>query len=230
MRLYRRELRRRILKVSVLSAIPYDRVIYPLRKYILFERKALYLQTMSDITNNTESRVQARLHRNLRSAILASRRTPDTGQIARHRRALRRHSLNVTRRAAADSTSHELTVIRYHFSSLRTQPSRHHLGIYDFNAPDLHILRTSCFRYPLLNDPKKLTCKHCGSQLWWEERSLNCCEIWRRSNSTSSPCKRLHLASLQFRRISTYQRKYNGLFSFTALGAGGCERRTWTKS
>ena len=142
---------------------------------------------MSDITNNTESRVQARLHRNLRSAILASRRTPDTGQIARHRRALRRHILNVTRRAAANSTSHELNAARYHFAGLRTQPSRHHVGIYPFNAPDLHIPQTSCFRYPLLNDPNNLTCKHCGSQLWCEGRSLNCCKSGAAANKSPDP-------------------------------------------
>ena len=162
---------------------------------------------MSDVTNNTEPRVQARLHRKLRSAILASRRTPDTGQIARHRRALRRHILNVTRRAAANSTSHELNAARYHFAGLRTQPSRHHVGIYPFNAPDLHIPQTSCFRYPLLNDPNNLTCKHCGSQLWCEGRSLNCCKSGAAAIPRLCPVSGYIWRLFNSEGFSTYQRK-----------------------
>lgn len=45
---------------------------------------------------------------------------------------------------------------------------------------------------------------------------------------------RLRPVSDQIRRLfnseafSTSQRKYNGLFSITALGAGGCEPKNWT--
>lgn len=79
--------------------------------------------------------LRARLLRNLRTAILASRRAPDTGQVAWRRRALRRHFLNTTRRAAASVNSHDSYAVRSDVSSLRTRPPRRPLGIHTFNAP-----------------------------------------------------------------------------------------------
>ena len=73
---------------------------------------------MSDLTNISEVRLRSRLNRNLRADIMASRRMPDTGQIARCRRALRHHIFNARRRA---------------------RQSPHLLGVYEFNAPELHI-------------------------------------------------------------------------------------------
>ena len=67
---------------------------------------------MSESTNDTEIRLRARLLRGLRAAILASRRTPDTGQIACRRRALRRHFLNVTRRTVTTSNSRDSYALR----------------------------------------------------------------------------------------------------------------------
>lgn len=190
---------------------------------------------MSESTDNNEARLRIRLERNLHTAILASRHTPDTGQIARLRRALRRHILNVRRRAAANSNSnsHELSTVHSHFSLLQNRrsapaPARPLLGVCAFNAPDLYIPETTSFRYPYLNDPNNFTCQHCGAQLWWEERSLNCC------NSGAAAIPRLRPVSDQIWRLfntnafSTSQRNYNVLFSFTALAAGGCESKTWT--
>ena len=188
---------------------------------------------MSDSSNNSEVRLRARLHRNLRTAILASRRTPDTGQIARRRRALRRHFLTVTRRAAASSNSHDLNAIRSLFSSLRNRQSSsantsRPIGVYAFNDPNLHIPQTTSFRFPVLHDHNNITCTHCGAQLWREERILNCCKsgaaVIPRLRPVSDHIWRL-FSSKEF---SNYQRKCNRLFSFTALGAGGCDNRTWT--
>ena len=83
---------------------------------------------MSESTNDTEIWLRARLLRSLRAAILASRRTPDTGQIASRRRALRRHLLYVTRKAAATSNSHDSYALRGNVSSLRNRPPRRPLG------------------------------------------------------------------------------------------------------
>lgn len=155
----------------------------------------------------SEVRLRSRLNRNLRAAIMASRRQPDTRQIARCRRALRRHLLGALRRAQRSSCL---------------------LGVNEFNAPDIHLPETSSFRFPILNDPNNFTCERCGAQLWWEERTLNCCK------SGAAEIPRLRPVSNHIWRLfsspefSTYQRNYNGLFSFTALAAGGCESRTWT--
>ena len=125
----------------------------------------------------TEIRLRARLLRGLRAAILASRRTPHTGQIACRRRALRRYFLNVTRRTAATSNSHDSHALRSNVPTLHNPPPRRPLGIYAFNAPNLYVPQTRYFRYPDLNDLKNFTCKHCGARLWWEERSFNCCNF-----------------------------------------------------
>ena len=101
---------------------------------------------MSESTNDTEIRLGARLLRDLRAAILASRRTPDTGQIACRRRALRRHFLNVTRRTAATtSNSRDSYALRSNVPTLRNPPPRRPLGIYAFNAPDYTSLREVIF-------------------------------------------------------------------------------------
>ncbi|CAN0028631.1 unnamed protein product, partial [Ectocarpus sp. 8 AP-2014] len=74
-------------------------------------------------------------------------------------------------------------------------------------------------------------CPHCDSHLWKEERTkrFSCCNngkyaihklrefplhIWHIYNTT------------EFQRN---QRKYNSLFSFTALSAGGLRKQTWTQ-
>lgn len=181
----------------------------------------------------SQATLRARLYRNLRVAIIASRRNRDTGQISRCRRALRRHFLNASRRAAANFNSHEVNVVRSHFASLRNaQSSRSRngclLGVYAFNDRDLHIPQTTSFRFPLLNDPNNITCQHCGSQLWKEERSLNCCKSGAAAIPRLRPVSDHIWHLFNSREFSTYQRKYNGLFSFTALAAGGCENGTWT--
>ena len=187
---------------------------------------------MSDSSNNSEVRLRARLHRNLRTAILASRRTPETGQIARRRRALRRNFLSVTQRAAANSNSRDLNAVRSHFCSLRNRQSSsantsRPISVYAFNDPNLHIPQTTSFRFLVLHGHNNITCTHCGAQLWREKRTLNCCKsgaaVIPRLRPVSGHIWRL-FSSPEF---SNYQRKFNGLFSFTALDAGGCDNRTW---
>ena len=164
---------------------------------------------MSDSTDDTETRLRARLHRSLRTAILASRRAPDNGQIARRRRALLRH-------------------VRGSSSLAAPAPSTPLLGVCAFNSPDLHIPEISNFRYPILSDPNNYTCQHCRSQLWWEERSLNCCKSGAAAIPHLRPVSDQIWRLFNTKAFSSSQRSYNGLFSFTALAAGGCETKTWT--
>ena len=56
-------------------------------------------------------------------------------------------------------------------------------------------------------------------------------QIRCRCNSTPSACLLVIIFGVSSARqhlFRTYQRKYNGLFSFTALAAGDCESRAWT--
>lgn len=154
----------------------------------LFERLAPYLDTCQRLPVIQKLGLAPVSLRNMGTAILAGRRTltpVKSGQIARCRRTLRRHFLNVTRGAAANSNSHGLHAGRSHFSSLRTRPPRRPLGTSAFNAPDLHIPEAAYFLDPDLNDPNNFACQHCGSRLWWEASKQD------HSNSSAAAITRL---------------------------------------
>ncbi|CAN0014081.1 unnamed protein product, partial [Pylaiella littoralis] len=81
---------------------------------------------------------------------------------------------------------------------------------------------------PELTHENNPICPHCTSQLWKEE-SLNCCNKGKYAipRLRSVPGDLMQLFSTSHFRKN--QRRYNGMFSFTALGAGGIEKRTWTQ-
>ena len=123
--------------------------------------------------------------------------------------------------------------MRSHFSSLRNRQSSsantsRPFGVYAFNDRNLHIPETTSFRFPVLHDHNNITCTHCVAQLWREERTLNCCKSGAAVIPRLRPVNDHIWRLFSSKEFSYYQRKYNGLFSFTALGAGGCDNRTWT--
>lgn len=113
------------------------------------------------------------------------------------------------------------------------QPPQSHnsssrLGVWNFNSPDLTVPQTSSFRYPLLTDERNVVCELCDSVLWWEERRYNCCNDGQQSIHPLAPIDPSLLRIFESPRFKASQRAFNNLFSFTALGAGGLRKRTWT--
>lgn len=167
------------------------------------------LSLLRSRTNSARTIEQATRRRAARAAILAERRR------SRH--------------------SDESSVIRDHYRRMRTP--RHNTpfhqepvfkGIREFNSPIDEDLVTT-FLYNDLTDERNHVCRHCESRLWKEEKRFSCCKngeyaihklrdiplnVW---NVYNTP---------EFRQN---QRKYNSLFSFTALSAGGVQKRTWTQ-
>ena len=83
----------------------------------------------------------------------------------------------------------------------------------------------------LLTHPDNFKCTSCAAFLWKEERKLkyNCCKGGKAAVfpfKAISPELWTIFSSNDFRRS---QRKSNGLLAFTALGAGGLDKRTWTQ-
>lgn len=144
-------------------------------------------------------------------------------------------------RAPHNQEREELDTVHEHFSRMRNRSnSNNHYqgtsallkGVQDFNRPQLPLPITSYgLNAPLLSDESNYVCPHCNARLWKEERRarVNCCnegkdvvapltaispELWNIFNSSA---------------FRANQRKYNGIFAFTALGAGGLQKRTWTQ-
>lgn len=189
--------------------------------------------------------------RNTRSStrhrLLAAERRARRAQILRENRAARRHSNNDLSEDDS-SDSDELSLVEQHFNRMRNRPQRlpsHDAmsdeednsenilyGIQEFDSPTVSFPSTPyTFKYPDLINENNYVCPHCKSALWKEERRhrLNCCNNGKYTIPSLQPVPQ-HLMSVfrssQFQRA---QRAYNGLFSFTALGAGGVDKRSWTQ-
>ena len=215
------------------SAKAFNGKLTALFPYLPGERPSLSVCSLSlKHVDNTQARLRIRLEQNLHAVIMASRRAPHSGQIACARRALRRRLINVPRRAAANSNAHDLRAVRSLFSSIRTRRSNRPpptplLGVCAFNDPALQISETTTFRFPVLNDPDNFTRQHRDAQLWWEKTPLSCCKSGAAVIPRLRPVSGHNWRIFNSEEFSTSQRKYNGLLSYTALGARGCEPKTW---
>lgn len=147
----------------------------------------------------------------------------------------------------------QVDVVQQHFNRMRNRPRRLPeipsfsdddevadsgdeellLGVQPFNSPTFEFPLTPYrLKFPSLDHERNYECPHCGSILWREERSArspNCCNNGRQTINRLIPMPP-HLSQI-FRtpHFRGAQRRYNGLFSFTALGAGGIQKRTWTQ-
>ena len=155
----------------------------------------------------------ARLRRATRAAILASRR-------------------------ARSSNENPLLLVRNHFRNLRSRsqpavqrnlPVVSAFGIQEFNS-NIHIPDTFAFEAVELNHVDNYVCPHCDVVLWKEERRrrYNCCpEVSYAINPLKDVNPELW-ETFHSREFHNNQRRYNSLFSFTALAADGMQKRTWT--
>lgn len=154
-------------------------------------------------------------------------------------------------RASNNASSSEADIVAEHFHRMRNRPMRRplnynlntdeaddddsdgeRLGVQDINSICVdYPLQPYQLQFPYLMDESNYVCPHCNSVLWKEERSsrYNCCNKGR---SAIHPLKIVPESVNSIFRSASFrkaQRRYNGLFSFTALGAGGMEKRTWTE-
>lgn len=155
---------------------------------------------------------------------------------ARARRAARARIL-ADRRDARNQTNSESASVHNHFRRMRSprHPSLFRQdpvfkGIRVFNSP-INETIVPTFAYNDLDHDRNYVCPHCGSQLWKEERAkrFSCC------NNGKYAINKLKEVPLNIWDIyntsefQRHQRKYNSLFSFTALRAGGLRTQTWTQ-
>lgn len=106
------------------------------------------------------------------------------------------------------------------------------LGVQDFNSPDVEYpLNQYQLKYAYLGDDNNYTCQHCHFMLWKEERiaRYNCCNKGISAIHALEPIPDNLRSVFQSASVRNGQRRYNGLFSFSALGAGGMEKRAWTQ-
>ncbi|CAN0285153.1 unnamed protein product, partial [Ectocarpus sp. 4 AP-2014] len=190
----------------------------------------------------------AREQRRRRAAAIAERRA--AGQIRIMRRTQNSQTQNNPMELdLTNDTDSETDVVMEHFNRMRNRPTRTsicsgsrgnrdesdesddvRLGVQDFHSPDVdYPLEPYQLKYPYLMHDKNFICSNCSSVLWKEEKSseYNCCNKGRSAILPLKPIPQ-HLRSIfQSAAFKNVQRRYNGLFSFTALGAGGVEKRTW---
>lgn len=204
--------------------------------------------TLERRTRGTERR--ARDQRRRRAAVVAERRA--AGRIRSTRRTqLPQPQNNSMELDLTSDTVSETDVVMQHFNRMRNRPVRRplnsthedrdennnsideRLGVQDFNSPSVEYpLQPYQLKYPYLMHEGNFTCRNCRSVLWKEEKSTryNCCNKGRSAIHPLKPIPQ-HMNSLfQSASFRNVQRSYNGLFSFTALGAGGIEKRTWTEA
>jgi len=92
------------------------------------------------------------------------------------------------------------------------------LGVVPFgditvSLPSEHVLRAPPLRHESNNK-----CRHCHAWTWAEE-SINCCSNGKYVVEPLLPLPPDIARLFQTRHFLTNQRRYNGLFSFTAMGA-----------
>lgn len=108
---------------------------------------------------------------------------------------------------------------------MASQP-RPRLGVLTFgdlrvSLPTEHVLLA-----PSLDDPRNHVCNHCSARTWREER-INCCSNGKYVVEPLIPLPEDVESLYTTRHFLQHQRRYNGLFSFTAMGAAPSP--TWTQ-
>jgi len=168
--------------------------------------------------------------------------------LARERRS-RRAQIVRENRAARNIAHSDVNLVEQHFNRMRNRPQRlpsnngmsddedsdsdetpH--GIQEFNSAAASFPSTPyMFNYPNLHHELNYVCPHCNSMLWKEERKhrLNCCNNGKYTIPALKPVPPELMNTFTSKEFQRAQRGYNGLFSFTALGAGGVDKRSWTQ-
>ena len=87
------------------------------------------------------------------------------------------------------------------------------------------------FDHPDLHHENNYVCPHCNSILWKEERKhrLDCCNSAKYTILPLQPVSPELVNIFSNKKFRRAQRRYSGLVSFTAIGAGGIQKRTWTE-
>lgn len=96
-------------------------------------------------------------------------------------------------------------------------------GIREYNHPSTTYPSTPyTFQYPDLHHENNYVCAHFNSVLWKEEQrfGLNCCNRGKYIIHPLQPVSAELMDILSSSRFQRAQIRYNGLFSFTALGVG----------
>lgn len=104
------------------------------------------------------------------------------------------------------------------------------LGIYDFNNSNIRRPDTSVFEAIRLDGVDNYVCPHRDVVLWAEERRRRYSSR-NEGNYAINPLHQVepHLWEIfHSQEFRNNQRRYNSLFSFTALAADGSQKRTWT--
>lgn len=206
--------------------------------------RAAHVQNVSIPTRQSSRRNRGNRVRVLRTLREENRlsTTPEctnhADQAATRRRAARATILTERRaRTTLSRDSSDSAVVQNHFRRMRSPRHPTHFnqepifkGIRPFNSAINEDVATT-FSYNDLEHTSNYVCPHCQSNLWKEERAkrFSCCAngeyaIHRLRDVPIRIWDIYHSAA--FRRD---QRKYNSLFSFTALSAGGLRKATWTQ-
>ena len=211
--------------------------------------------TPRDARRATRRSLIVQEQRSRRGAILAQRRSAE--QTRRQNSRQHQANRNIETRLYSDDESCrresdgdlDANLVRQHFNQIRNRRSRlplkHDLrrdkdsnaddirhGVQDFNSPSINLPETSYeLKYPYLQNENNHICPHCNSILWNEEKSnnYNCCNKGRSAIHPLLPVPPDLMNLFRSANFQNSQRRYNCLFSFTALGAGGIEKRTWTE-
>ena len=182
-------------------------------------------------------------HTNRETRSSASRR-----QVAAERRSRRAQILR-ERRTSRNKSHPHANLVQQHFNRMRNRPQRlpsnnavsggdnsdsnnSSLGIMDFNSPSDSLPSTPyTFLYSDLNHEENYVCPHCCSMLWKEEKRhrLHCCNKGKYAIPSLKPVPPELMTTFRGNRFQRGQKAYNGLFSFTALGAGGIDKKSWTR-
>lgn len=166
---------------------------------------------------------------------IAQQRDGSAQQRAREARARRTRIIATRRSRSNQSSSPALDAVRSHFSALRsagqndpvpnsTSPA---LGVSTFNTMSV-VPETSVFNQTVLMHEDNIECNHCGAYRFKEEKT-NCCKKGEYAIHGLHDIPPSLYELFRSPEFSRNQRKYNSLFSFTALAAGGMQKSTWTQ-
>ena len=100
------------------------------------------------------------------------------------------------------------------------------LGVLTFGDLTVSLPSEYVLRAPSLNDPSNDICKHCNARTWREE-TINCCSSGKYVVEPLIPLSSDVEELYKTKHFLQNQRRYNGLFSFTAMGAAPTP--TWTQ-
>ena len=170
-------------------------------------------------------------------------------QLLPRERRSRRAQIVHENRAARNIAHSDVNLVQQHFNRMRNRPERmpsnngmsddedpdgeetpH--GIQEFNSAVASFPSTPyMYNYPNLHHEVNNVCPHCNTMLWNKERKhrLNCCNNGRYTIPASKPVPPELMNTFTSKEFQRVQRGYKDLFSFTAFGAGGVDKRSWTQ-